>query len=423
MAKQVQLKQNGVEIYPRTITSAIADIERGKLLDALITEVETEALGWTIEPTSSASTLSFTLYKQVARQDGSGYDKVSASTFNVAQDVYLESVEFITSGGDNTKPYPQLKFVFNTDSGKETIYVPLDGLVDVYTAEGSGITITNGLIQLQLDSSANNILTRSASGLLVTISATGDTYVNASIDNTDKNKVVVNSNVATTFSAVTSSGYLADAKQAKDYVDTKVAQKNVSAESKSPSYITATASDNKVTVSAVTGTISYTAAAGSTPANLTGTSGIADASDVAAAVKDYTDAKVAEESSRLDSLQATKSGSTDYASVSVTTKGGNVSAVTVTTNVITNLSGATSSTNNLASAWAVKDYVDTKVGGSIIIDSNDIDATESATGTTLSIKYDSSVSSAGTTTVKTTTLYAWGVTAQNISDVTVTWPE
>lgn len=40
MAKQVQLKQNGVDIYPQTITAAIADVSRNKLLSVILTDIE-----------------------------------------------------------------------------------------------------------------------------------------------------------------------------------------------------------------------------------------------------------------------------------------------------------------------------------------------------------------------------------------------
>ena len=221
MAKIAQLKQNGVVVYPQSITAAVADATKGKLLSQIITELETEALGWTIEPTTQDSNLSYTLYKQVAQPDGT-YTKVSASTFTIAQDIYLETVEYVATkpaGYDGDVEFPAMHFVFNTDSGKQDIYVSVKDLVDVYTADNEGITVSNNQFSLVLDPNAGNILTKSATGLLATIAAEGDTFVTANIDASAKNKVVV---AAVTGTTEGGEAKLAVASDVKSYVDAAV---------------------------------------------------------------------------------------------------------------------------------------------------------------------------------------------------------
>lgn len=87
---------------------------------------------------------------------------------------------------------------------------------------------------------------------------------------------------------------LADAKDVKDYVDGKVAGKNVSAEG--DTYVTATATDNKVTVAAQIGNMVFTAAQGGNAAKLEGVEGkLVDSKEAAIAIKGYADAVVAKE--------------------------------------------------------------------------------------------------------------------------------
>lgn len=370
MAKQVQLKQNGTEVYPRTITDAIADTTRAKLLSTVIGNLESASSGWTISSTQTPGTSAITISLTGKKYDYSNgqWVDVDGGSINIAGDIYLEDVQY--SSSTHT-----MYFKYNTAGGEEVVGVNLDDLVDVYGGDGKAIVIDqdtegahNSTISLKLNNAANNILSADANGLLATINATGDTYVSANIDATDKNKVVITTDVATTFSAVTgsetASGQLADAAQVKKYIDDSVSEKNVDAESLSPEYITADASNNTVSISAVTGSITYTAKSGDNPANLAGTQGIADAAATATAVKNYVDAKVAEEEARVDALTDNKNDG-DYINVKVTTLGGNVSNVEVNENNILTTSGAVesvSATGKLVDAKAIKDYVDAKTG-------------------------------------------------------------
>ena len=87
---------------------------------------------------------------------------------------------------------------------------------------------------------------------------------------------------------------LADAADVKAYVDKQVSDKNVSAEG--DSYVTATAANNKVTVAAQIGDMTFTAASGSDAAKLEGVANkLVDSAQAAGAIKSYADAVVAKE--------------------------------------------------------------------------------------------------------------------------------
>lgn len=57
-----------------------------------------------------------------------------------------------------------IKLVFNTDSGKEPIYINVTSLIDVYT-QGNGISVSGKTISVKLDSSTESYLSLSAAGL------------------------------------------------------------------------------------------------------------------------------------------------------------------------------------------------------------------------------------------------------------------
>lgn len=57
-----------------------------------------------------------------------------------------------------------LKLVFNTDSGKDPMYINVTSLIDVYT-QGNGISISGKSISVKIDSSTEKYLSVSAAGL------------------------------------------------------------------------------------------------------------------------------------------------------------------------------------------------------------------------------------------------------------------
>ena len=164
--------------------------------------------------------------------------------------------------------------------------------------------------------------------------ASGDNYVSASISN---KALTVSTNVATNIATATANK-LADAQAVKTYVDDTVGAKNVAAEG--DSYVSASASANKVTVSTVV-TTDFTA-------DLTNTKALADAKAIKKYVNDTVGAKNV--SAEGDS----------YVSASAS-----ANKVTVSTKVTTDFSKDLSSTTALADAKAIKSYVDAEISDAI----------------------------------------------------------
>ena len=318
MAKIAQLSQGAEQIYPKTITDAIGVVGKAKLLTTYLTEIDRTANGWTLEANPSGQTLTFTLYKIDATNT-----KTAVSTINIAQDIYLDDVDYIASAHT-------MVFHYNTASGKQDIPVDLTDLVDPYYAEGSGITLDGATFKLVLDPSTDNILTRSENGLKVAISAAGDTYVGAAIDSTNKNQVNVSiaDNVLTTSGDVeniNTTGKLADAKAIKDFVNAKTV-------------------DLAITASGETGNNALVEAEVNAAVNN---------KHVIVSTTEKLQNAVASAETALQSIE--KSG--DYLTVSA--KANN--SQTVGLNVADDLTGTL--TNKVADASAVKTYVDGKVNG------------------------------------------------------------
>lgn len=410
MAKLVQLKQNGVEVFPRTVSNAIAVEAKNRLLSTVLTDVETEALGWSIEETTPGSTLSYTLYKTTSENGVTG--KTSVSTFTVAQDIYLDQVYYVADS-EQVPPgheapgtdFPYLLMVFNTASNKQDLWISVKDLVDIYTADGSGITETNGVFSIELDSATGNILTKSANGLLVTIAAEGDNYVSATIDDTAKNKVVVESHLGEmTYTAaegqtpanLTGTSGITDAQQAataiKSYVDAKVADLSISATG--DTYVNAVVDANnnkKINVSTNTASVTFD---GTTSALTIGDTAGLVTNEGATAIKNYIDAKTEAEIEKLDANVDSTGGS--YIGVNVVEVNGKVSAVTVTEEI---QAVASADTNNkgLAEASDVKAYVDGKVEA---LDSNKSDT---EMGITVAVDQENGVVTGVTLTIDAVT--------------------
>lgn len=367
------------------------------------------------------------------------------TSVKIYKDSHIVSITYITDPAD--EHYQNLEYVYIDASGAtQTSYVDISQLV-LEAEFGDGLQVDNHVVSVKKDSESENFLTISSNG--VKISGVQDA-IDASIDALNANvsgesnsvKVevtqasgeVTNVTVTTTdatvtfndsTSAITISGNNSDivtktgADAIKSYIDAKVAGKNVTAESKSTDYITAEAADNKVTVSAVTGTFTATASA------LTATKGIADASEAATAVKTYVDGRVLAEKERVDALTDNKNDG-DYINVKVTTLGGNVSNVEVDESNILTTSGAVesvSTTGKLVDAKAIKDYVDGEITKSDIKVSADITPSKGNDGTSLAINYGS-IASGATSAVTGGAIYLWGVTATvgATADDSQAWP-
>lgn len=125
MAKKIKLTQGGVVAYPITIVEAIADAANNKSLSEIITGLKTEAGGWKLEQDASSS-----LVYHLNDSEGNSH-----GTINIPQDTFLAGATF--DGATSI-----LTLTFNTASGKEAIEVPMQKLVDTYTA-GNGLSVTD----------------------------------------------------------------------------------------------------------------------------------------------------------------------------------------------------------------------------------------------------------------------------------------
>ena len=125
MAKKIKLTQGGVVAYPITIVEAIADAANNKSLSEIITGLKTEAGGWKLEQDDNSS-----LVYHLKDSEGNSH-----GTINIPQDTFLDGATF--DGATSI-----LTLTFNTASGKESIEVPMQKLVDTYTA-GNGLSVTD----------------------------------------------------------------------------------------------------------------------------------------------------------------------------------------------------------------------------------------------------------------------------------------
>lgn len=277
---------------------------------ATVTGVKSGDKVLSLSGTELTSTISLTYESGTKKINLTGIDnEVIASIDATAfiKDGMVQGVSFNPS----TK---KLTITFNTDAGTEPIEVDLTSLVDTYTA-GNGISISGNVVSAKVDESTESFLTVGTTGIKLAgvqnaidagvasaktyadsleVSATGDAYVAASatgksitISATTKTteslaladtalQTVRATNDGTyvsisgavsgkevqltpsvTIQAVsgatgTTKG-LAEASDVKDYVDSAVAAKNVTASG--DAYVEAEASGNKVTVNASASTI------------------------------------------------------------------------------------------------------------------------------------------------------------------------
>ena len=125
MAKIINLTLEGVQVYPQTITDAIADIDSKKKLSTILKELKSEQAKRYNLVRDGEDALTYHLI------DGDGGD---CGTINIPQDTFLNSVS-VTE--DN-----ELEFIFNTESGKESVKCDISKFIDTYEA-GNGISLSN----------------------------------------------------------------------------------------------------------------------------------------------------------------------------------------------------------------------------------------------------------------------------------------
>lgn len=147
----------------------------------------------------------------------------------------------------------------------------------------------------------------------VQIDADSQKYMGVNLTGAENSQAVFSVNVSTVASNTVG---LADAKDVKNYVDSKVANKNVTAEG--DTYVSATAADNKVTVKAQIGNMTFTAAEGANAAKLEGVANkLVDSAQAAGAIKSYADAVVAKEAADRAAAITTAINNLDKASTRV----------------------------------------------------------------------------------------------------------
>lgn len=260
---------------------------------------------------------------------GNGFD---ASAFIV--DGMLQDVELVDHSGETQGTY--LKFTWNTDGGDKVLYVDVHDLVDIYTVSGDS---TNYL-------------------------AIDDYKVGAKIG---------------ALSGATATPGLADATEAKAYVDAKVAEAQSSVNELNA---TLTDTDNHVTVafnqaSGLVKDLNVTVATAAT-ANATSTDndGLAKAKDV----KDYVDGQI---TTTVSGLTANVSGHGDYVHITVSEKDGKLTAATVVDSALT---------ETVTKAASAVQSVNTKTGSAITLDARDIAMGADLTGNASAATASSAVS-------------------------------
>ena len=125
MAKIINLTLEGVQVYPQTITDAIADIDSKKKLSTILKELKSEQAKKYTLVRDGENALTYHLV------DGDGGN---CGTINIPQDTFLDSVRVTENN--------ELEFTFNTASKKETVTVDISKFIDTYEA-GDGISLSN----------------------------------------------------------------------------------------------------------------------------------------------------------------------------------------------------------------------------------------------------------------------------------------
>ena len=132
MAKIINLTLEGVQVYPQTITDAIADIDSKKKLSTILKELKSEQAKKYSLVRDAAKPLTYHLF------DGDGVD---CGTIDIPQDTFLDSVRVTENN--------ELEFIFNTDSGKESVKCDISKFIDTYKA-GDGISLSNKIFSVKV---------------------------------------------------------------------------------------------------------------------------------------------------------------------------------------------------------------------------------------------------------------------------------
>lgn len=279
---------------------------------------------------------------------GASTDTINATTGDITKNTVIDpqSMNFAYQLADGTYSLVKIdvsKFLTQSEFG-DGLEVSGAGVVSVNVGKGLEIDSTSKAVNVKIDSTTERFLTVGADGVKldgvqgaidavkVTTDNTGATYVNLAVDNATGRVLTLTNTIQAVSTADSSNQGLAEASDVKDYVDSAVANKNVSASG--DNYVSATASNNEVTVSTDVQTLTFTQSSGSTDSTLSGTAqSLADGADIATKVSSFTNARISEEIAKLDSsVAATAEANNQYSVLTgVTETDGKLTAKTEVT--------------------------------------------------------------------------------------------
>lgn len=397
----------------RTATEKVPGTDVETALGNLADAIQTGGTGSVVTVTEVTTGLADSVLKAYKIYQGdTSKESNLKGTINIPKDLVVTSGSLVngTWNGDTFTEAAAgsdkaIKLVIANQSAP--IYINTTDLVDIYTA-GPGITVTGNKISNDIDTAKGLMFTGSGDTAKTAVNVkSGDLYIeidnNGAIaskgiddaidtkiaaakvsvtDNADYitatvdaagRVITIDDTIQSVASADDSHQGLAEASDVKSYVDGKVDAKNVSAEGDHV-YITASAANNKVTV---TGT--YGSFREPTPIN-----GIAKVEDV----KAYVD--------------GTKVSVTDNATY-VTATVDNAGRVITISDTIQKVSTAGASAKGLAEASDVRDYVDTAVASKNVTAQGDdyVNASASNNAVTVATQIDNMTYTQGSVNTST----------------------
>ena len=274
----------------------------------------------------------------------SAYKEIYLGTANDTIDKKTGTITKVEEGEKQSLNYAYMK----ADGSYDLVKVDVSAFISENEA-GNGVQITEHKVAIKLDTTGDDtgtgkFLTVGANGLklngvstaitnaIKALDVPADTatdsarFVSTTISETDGK--VSNNSVSVTYGNYdTQIDGIAKTSDTKAYIDTVVTNKNVSA--KGDSYVNATASDNKVTVTTQIGNLTVTKVSGS-DSTLSGTANkLIDSSDTAQKVSSFVNARIGEEIAKLDAEATSTDG--QNVQVKVTEVDGKITAVNIST--------------------------------------------------------------------------------------------
>ena len=328
---------------------------------------------------------------------GEGINVTSATGAN-GQTVYtIDSSLSLEYVGAVTEGTPKNAHIKLTDgNGNSFGEIDVNNIIGNGILKGSSYNATTGVLTLtfaEADGTDKDVTIDLGAMLDIndmSVAQASQKYLTVDLSGGENSQAVFTVNTIDVSTVTENTTALADAWQVKQYVDSKVSDKNVDAEG--DTYVTATAADNKVSVSTNIGSFTATQGTAGTygadgtqttapsHGNLVGEENkLADASVIAAEVKKYVDGEFAIEIARsnaytdssISALDADVSTKGINVSVGVTEVNGKITAVnvtedyaTITYDTTTNTWSNTNQTGLVKGSdmETMKSYVDDKVG-------------------------------------------------------------